>query len=199
MCSQSICPLHASHLLCWRRPRLLLEDQTDSWEGRAGRRPRHCWTYSSTAGGRKQSLGLIHYCHAAVLKQAQIRYSEWKYRCISIKVRKSIVSQYLNSLQGMTVWDFFGSPIHYFLEFLCSCVTCWNWGELIVLWISSALCSKLSPLGRNGRSLCWTAALVRMGAIISGVQMLARSTRGQERSTVSHPDPTFHPLGLAVV
>lgn len=59
--------------------------------------------------------------------------------------------------------------------------TCWNWGELSVLWISSALCGKLSPLGRKGRSLCWTSALARMGAIISGVQTLARSTGGEER------------------
>lgn len=54
--------------------------------------------------------------------------------------------------------------------------TCWNWGELSVFWISSADCGKLSPLGRKGSSLCWTSALVRMGAIISGVQTLARST-----------------------
>lgn len=58
--------------------------------------------------------------------------------------------------------------------------TCWNWGELSVFWISSALCGKLSPLGRKGRSLCWTSAFVRIGAIISGVQTLAKSTKREK-------------------
>lgn len=55
-------------------------------------------------------------------------------------------------------------------------LTCWNCGELRVLWISWPLGGRLSPLGRKGSSLCCTSALLRMGAIISGVHTLARST-----------------------
>lgn len=55
-----------------------------------------------------------------------------------------------------------------------------------MFWISSALCSKLSPEGRKGSSRCWTSALVRMGAIISGVQTLARSTEEEEEERRSH-------------
>lgn len=51
-----------------------------------------------------------------------------------------------------------------------------------MFWISSALCGRLSPLGRKGRSLCWTSALLRMGAIISGVHTLARSTAEGDQS-----------------
>ena len=54
--------------------------------------------------------------------------------------------------------------------------TCWNWGELSVLWSSSELWGRDSPDGRKGISLCWTSGLARMGAMISGVSTPARST-----------------------
>ena len=67
-------------------------------------------------------------------------------------------------------------------------VTCWNWGEVRVFWISSAVWGRLSPLGRKGRSLARTSALDRMGAIISGVHTLARSTT----HTIYQTNPTTH-------
>lgn len=64
-------------------------------------------------------------------------------------------------------------------------LTCWNCGELRVFWISWPLCGRLSPLGKKGSSLCCTSALLRMGAIISGVHTLARSTAGWREGGVS--------------
>jgi len=69
---------------------------------------------------------------------------------------------------------------------VCVCVTCWNWGEVSVFWISSAVWGRLSPLGRKGRSLSRTSALERMGAIISGVHTLARSTTRAHTHTHTH-------------
>lgn len=51
-----------------------------------------------------------------------------------------------------------------------------------MFWISSAVWGSDSPEGRYGSRRSWTSALARMGAMISGVSTLARSTRAQMHS-----------------
>lgn len=54
-----------------------------------------------------------------------------------------------------------------------------------MFWISSALCGSDSPEGRYGNSLCWTSELARIGAMISGVNTLAKSTTERQKREVN--------------